>query len=146
MVIYRNLRLGRAEMSTVTNLKENCLTVIPALNESQTIGHVVKSVKRAGFRNVVVIDDASDDNTAELAEQAGATVISLLERLGAWGATQTGLRYAIRKGFSAVVTMDADDQHPAREINTLVSTLQSADTNVVIGSCSQRGSGLRQVA
>ena len=126
--------------------KNNCLVVIPALNESLTIGSVVESVKRAGFHNVMVINDASDDNTAELAEQAGAIVISLLERLGAWGATQTGLRYAIRKGFSAVITMDADEQHPVDACGLLLEHLSSGGANLVVGSCPERGSGLRQVA
>ena len=126
--------------------KDDCLIVIPAFNEALTIEKVVNSVNRVGYRNVLVINDASTDVTAEKAELAGAIVISLAERLGAWCASQTGLRFAIRKGFSTVVTMDADDQHPAHEISTLVSTLRSADTNVVIGSCPQRGSGLRQVA
>lgn len=126
--------------------KDNCLIVIPAYNESLTIEKVVNSVKRAGYGNIVVINDASTDDTANKAELAGAVVISIAERLGAWCASQTGLRYAIRKGFSTVVTMDADDQHPSHEINTLISTLHSSDTNVVIGSCPQRGSGLRQVA
>jgi glycosyltransferase involved in cell wall biosynthesis len=126
--------------------KDDCLIVIPAYNESLTIEKVVNSVNRVGYRNVLVINDASTDDTAEKAVLAGAIVISLAERLGAWCASQTGLRFAIRKGFSTVVTMDADDQHPARAIDTLVSTLRSADTNVVIGSCPQRGSGLRQVA
>ena len=79
------------------NDKNDCLVVIPALNESATIGNVVGTLKSAGFNNVLVVNDSSDDDTAEIAEHAGAMVISLLERLGAWGAAQTGLRYADTK-------------------------------------------------
>ena len=120
--------------------------MIPALNESLTIGSVVESVKRAGFHNVMVINDASDDSTAEIAEHAGATVISLLERLGAWGAAQTGLRYAIRKGYNAVITLDADNQHPVDACDLLLRELINGNANVVVGSCPERGSGLRKIA
>ena len=133
-------------LANTVNEKETCLVVIPALNESSTISSVVASVKRAGFRNVLVINDASDDNTAELAEKAGAIVINLLERLGAWGAAQTGLRYAIRKGFKSVITMDADEQHPVDACELLLEELSSGRANVVVGACPERGSGLRKVA
>ena len=125
---------------------DNCLIVIPAFNESTTIETVIQGISMAGYRQIVVVNDASSDDTKEMAERAGALVISLPERLGAWCAIQTGLRYAIRKGYSMVVTMDADDQHPAHEIDLLIEELQMRDTNVVIGSCTQRGSGLRKIA
>ena len=125
---------------------DKCLIVIPAFNESTTIETVIQRIVLAGYRQIVVVNDASSDDTKEKAERAGALVISLPERLGAWCAIQTGLRYAIRKGYSTVVTMDADDQHPAHEIDLLTEELQMRDTNVVIGSCTGRGSGLRKIA
>ena len=135
----------RPSVTSVKN-KIDCLVVIPALNESATIGNVVGTLKSAGFNNVLVVNDSSDDDTVEIAEHAGATVISLLERLGAWGAAQTGLRYAIRKGYNAVITLDADDQHPIDACDVLLSELTSGNANVVVGSCPERGSGLRKIA
>ena len=126
--------------------RDNCLIVIPAFNESLTIQQVVNGARAAGFAHIVVINDASTDDTAEKAETAGAVVISLSERLGAWCASQTGLRYAIRKGYSSVVTMDADDQHPVEAIEQLLIELDKGKANVVIGSCPTRGSGLRKIA
>lgn len=126
--------------------KNQCLIVIPALNEATTIGGIIGSLKSAGYSHVVVVNDASTDETAAIAEDGGALVITLRERLGAWGATQTGMRYAIRKGFSSVVTMDADNQHPIKGVATLLKELEKGNANVVIGSCPERGSGLRQVA
>ena len=128
------------------NSHQKCLVVVPAFNESATIEMVVQSIRNAGYRRIIVVNDASTDDTKEKAERAGALVISLPERLGAWCAIQTGLRYAIRKGYSMVVTMDADDQHPVEAIQQLINKLCDGDANVVIGSCLQRGSGLRQVA
>lgn len=128
------------------NTKNQCLVVIPAFNESATVASVILGIKQHGFDHVLVVNDASNDDTACIAEQSGATVISLPEQVGAWLAAQTGLRYAIRKGYSMVVTMDADDQHPAHDIDLLVEKLQTTDTNVVVGSCTRRGSGLRKIA
>ena len=128
------------------NDKNDCLVVIPALNESATISNVVDALRCAGFNNVLVVNDSSGDDTAEIAEHAGATVISLIERLGAWGATQTGLRYAIRKGFNSVITMDADEQHPVDACELLLEELSSGRANVAVGSCPERGSELRKIA
>ena len=76
----------------------------------------------------------------------GATVLRLPEQLGAWAATQTGMRYAVRKGFDIAVTMDADGQHDSSDIRNLIAPLLSGEANVVIGACPQRGSLLRHLA
>ena len=126
--------------------KESCLVVIPALNESETVGLVVGALRRNGFDNVLVVDDCSSDDTVAVAENFGAIVIPLIERLGAWGAAQTGLRYAIRKGYNAVITLDADNQHPVDACDLLLRELINGNANVVVGSCPERGSGLRKIA
>jgi glycosyltransferase involved in cell wall biosynthesis len=88
-----------------------CVVVIPAHNEEEDIGQVIRDLKSRSNFPVVVIDDASTDRTRESAMENGATVIPLAVQLGAWGATQTGLRYAQRNGFEYAITMDADGQH-----------------------------------
>ena len=122
-----------------------CVVVIPAFNEANSVGAVVESALLYA-NNVVVVDDASQDNTAKVAETAGAIVLRLPEKLGAWGATQTGMRYAVRKGFSIAITMDADGQHNSSEIPKLMAPLVTSKANVVIGACPQRGSPLRHLA
>jgi glycosyltransferase involved in cell wall biosynthesis len=96
------------------------VVLIPARNEATTIATVVRHVKTIIDRDIVVIDDASTDATASLARAAGATVLPLPLRLGAWGATQTGIRYALRTGYQIAVTMDADGQHDAADIERAV--------------------------
>ena len=127
-------------------VKIKTVIIIPALNESDTISGVIVSLKQKGFCNVVVIDDASTDDTGKVAERSGAIVIKLDNNLGAWGATQTGMRYAVRKGFDIVVTMDADGQHDSSDIPNLIGPLLAGEANVVIGACPQRGSPLRHLA
>lgn len=123
---------------------ERPLVVIPAFNEEATVGEVVAEVIAAGFPEVLVVDDASTDATGDRARGAGAHVVTLPINLGAWGATQCGIRYALRHNYSAVITMDADGQHFAGEIARLVGAANGVDG--VIGSCPERASRLRRIA
>jgi glycosyltransferase involved in cell wall biosynthesis len=95
---------------------------------------------------IFVVDDNSGDDTINIAEHAGATVIPLAARLGAWGATQTGLRYAMRQGFDVVISMDADGQHPAETLPSLLEPILAGAADVSIGSCTERGSLARKIA
>ena len=123
-----------------------CLIVMPAFNEAGTVGTVVASLTKAFDYPVVVIDDASHDGTAAEARRAGARVLSLSIQLGAWGATQTGIRFAQRHGFDYVITMDADGQHPPEWVPQLVTAIEAEPSNVIIGACTSRGSRSRRVA
>jgi hypothetical protein len=123
--------------------KEVCV-IMPAMNEEQTISAIVCSVLAHGYQ-VIVVDDASTDLTAEKAKAAGAMVLTNLKNLGAWKATQTGLRYAQKKGYQIVVTMDADGQHDAKDISLLFDAYTQG-ANVVIGNCTDRGSVGRHLA
>jgi glycosyltransferase involved in cell wall biosynthesis len=116
--------------------------VIPAQDEAASIGDVVAAV-RMHVDQVVVVDDASSDGTAELARRAGARVLSLVNSLDAWGATQAGLRYALSHGAGLVVTLDADGQHPAGCLPRLIAPILAGHADVVIGSDPSRVSRQR---
>lgn len=120
--------------------------LIPAFNEGEIIADVISEIRQACPHPVIVIDDASTDNTIVQAQQAGATVIPLPAQLGAWGATQTGLRYARRQGYEVAVTMDADGQHEARFLDKLLQPVTQGTADVAIGSYTERGSMLRKIA
>ncbi len=121
--------------------------VMPARDEAAVVGRVIVSVKEKFPRAlVVVIDDASVDATSEMAERAGARVLRLPVPLGAWGAIQAGMRYALRQGCDTVVTMDADGQHLAEEIVKLLETRRREAADVVIGAYPRRGSLARRLA
>ena len=123
------------------------LVVIPAHNEAETINDVIVSLKRfIDGTEIVVVDDASSDDTAALARAAGASVLPLPIQLGAWGATQAGMRYALRNDHAAIVTMDGDGQHPANRVSALISALHEEKADVVIGACVGRGSPARRLA
>lgn len=122
------------------------LIIIPARNEEETVVRVVADVIRTGSYHVLVVDDASTDRTAGRAKEAGAVVLSLPLQLGAWGATQTGIRYALKNGYSTAVTMDADGQHNPRAVSALLQPLRENEADVVIGSFTERGSWQRRLA
>lgn len=130
----------------IRDVAPSCVVVIPAHNEAQDIAHVISQIQQHGDFKIVVIDDASTDNTIDVARQAGATVIPLVLQLGAWGATQAGLRYALRKDFIYAISMDADGQHLAESIPDLLAPIIRQQADVTIGACTQRGSWLRKVA
>jgi glycosyltransferase involved in cell wall biosynthesis len=127
-----------------TPIPERLLIVIPALNEEQDIADVIREVRKLGAIDVLVVDDGSVDDTAAVARAHGASVLRAPLWQGAWGAIQTGIRYAVRHGYSGVVTMDADGQHEPAYLPRLLDAARDAD--VVIASCPSRGSRLRQFA
>ena len=120
------------------------LIVIPARDEAPTIGTVVRQLRQSGRSDVLVVDDQSSDGTGEAARAAGAMVMRPVLAVGAWGATQTGIRLALARGYSEVMTMDADGQHEVAEIPQLLARRHDAD--VVIGAHPERASRLRRIA
>ncbi len=122
------------------------LALIPAHNEAATVGTVVGQVRRLWRCPVVVIDDCSTDGTAQVARAAGAIVLPLTLQLGAWGAMQTGLRYALRHGFRIAVTLDADGQHDPAGIGDLLQPLDAGQADVAIGAFPERASRARRLA
>jgi hypothetical protein len=124
----------------------DAMVVIPAWNESGSIGAVVKSIKQKYHIRVVVVDDGSIDKTGDIAKAAGAEVLSLVMNTGAWNAIQTGFRYAMTKGFNQVITMDADGQHFAESISTLIKHQKQTNADVVIGGNVGRAGTNRRIS
>lgn len=106
------------------------LVVVPAFNEATTIREVVRAVP-AGC-DVVVVDDASDDATADEAARAGARVLYHAVNRGLGGALRTGFLFAQREAYEGVITIDGDGQHDPREIPRFVHALAQGN-DLVIG-------------
>lgn len=123
----------------------DAVAVIPAYNEARAIADVVHEVLGRGLP-VIVADDASDDDTARMAREAGAHVLHLPFRMGAWNAAQAGLQYALCRGASHIVTLDADGQHRAADIPLLLHPVLRGEADMSIGSCPGRGSPARRLA
>ena len=115
--------------------KRRLVAIVPAWNESGAIGRVVDEIREFDSAiDVVVVDDASSDDTAKVAESHGATVLSLPFNVGIGGAVQTGFRYALEHGYELAVRLDGDGQHDASEIPKVLEPIEAGEADLVIGS------------
>lgn len=122
------------------------IILIPAYNEVATIGNVVTDAILISGWPVLVIDDASIDDTIKRAECAGAMILPLVTNLGSWGAMQTGIRYAVELNAPIVVTMDGDGQHQAKCIPALIAPIIAGIADVTIGAHIKRANGAKHLA
>ena len=109
------------------------LAIVPAYNEQSTIASVVRSLL-PNVDEVVVIDDGSSDATAELARQAGATVLSHELNRGQGAALETGHEYARQKGAQYVLHFDADNQFDVADIAPALERLRTSGYDILFGS------------
>jgi len=107
------------------------LAVIPCFNEERSIGSLVIKTRRF-VDEVLVIDDGSNDETARIAEELGATVIRHPKNLGKSAGIKTGFSYMLKHDYDQVVTLDGDGQHNPNEIPEVMSKL-SDSVDVSIG-------------
>lgn len=109
------------------------LIAIPAYNEVDSIGDVVK-VANTVADIVVVVDDGSHDNTAQAARDAGAYVIEHDENLGYGAALKTAFEEGARRNVDHLVTLDADGQHDPREVAQIIDHQRKTGTALVVGN------------
>jgi glycosyltransferase involved in cell wall biosynthesis len=116
-------------------VRQDVVAIVPAWNEAAAIGGVVDEILAFDPTiHVVVVDDASDDETASIAQRHGATVLPLLFNVGIGGAVQTGFRYARDEGYEIAVRLDGDGQHDASELGKLIGPVRAGEADLVIGS------------
>lgn len=111
----------------------NTWIVIAAFNEGKVIRSVIEGVRKQ-YSKIVLVDDASSDNTMNEAQAAGAVVLSHLINRGQGAALKTGIVYALQQGAEAIVTFDADGQHDPKDIPRVLKPIESGDCDVVLGS------------
>jgi len=112
------------------------LAVIPAHDESAAIRQVVEGART--HVPVLVVDDGSTDDTAALAEAAGARVIRQSPNQGKGSALRAGFAAALTDGAEAVLTLDGDGQHDPAEIPALLGayarrTIEGVHTELIVG-------------
>jgi glycosyltransferase involved in cell wall biosynthesis len=107
--------------------------VIPAYNEEQRVGETVESLAAHRGR-IIVVDDGSLDQTAEVARRAGAIVLRHAINRGQGAALQTGIDFALRRGAEVIVTFDADGQHDPADVEKVAAPVLAGEVDVVLGS------------
>lgn len=107
--------------------------LIPCFNEAAAIRSVLESVLALGVP-VIVVDDGSDDGTAQIAATLPVTVLRAEQRHGKGEALRRGFREARRQGHAAVLTMDGDGQHVAADIPRIVAAAARYPEHLVIGA------------
>lgn len=110
------------------------LIVIPAYNEEENIEKVVMNIiKEDAQYDYVVVNDGSEDRTAEICRKNGYEILDLPVNLGLSGAFRTGVKYAYQKGYQYVVQFDADGQHRTEFISDILEKMEKG-YDIVIGS------------
>jgi len=114
------------------------LVIMPALNEEELIGGVIRQIPREipGIErvDVLVIDDGSTDGTVSVATEAGASIVSLHANMGLGIAMQRGIDEAVRRGVDYAVNIDSDGQFNPADIPRLLQPLIDGTADMVSAS------------
>jgi len=107
--------------------------LIPAFNEASYIANVVEGARQQ-VDKVVVIDDGSGDETAQIARAAGATCLRSERNCGKASALRTGIAFACAQDFTHVITLDGDGQHLPEDISVMLRVAEETGADLVIGA------------
>jgi len=113
--------------------REQCVVVIPCLNEAATIGPLVQQV-RDFLPHVLVVDDGSRDDTVAQAEAAGARVLRHRQTEGKGAALTTGFRAAVDAQFAWALAMDGDGQHSPADIPKFLELAGREHAGMIVGN------------
>lgn len=107
---------------------------IPAYNEEKVISDVINEIKKAGYQDIIVVDDGSLDATYEKSKAAGVIALKHKINRGKGAATKTAIEAAKLLGADIIVTMDGDGQHDPADINKLITPILNSECDVTLGT------------
>jgi glycosyltransferase involved in cell wall biosynthesis len=109
------------------------IAVIPAYNEQETIGNIVRETL-CFADEVLVVNDGSSDRTLEIARGLDAKVLNLRVNCGLGSALRVGIKAALSRGAEIVITLDADGQHNPADIKKMTEPILKDEADVVVGT------------
>ncbi len=111
------------------------LAIIPALNEEASLSVLIPKVKKY-LENILVIDDGSHDNSADISKKHGAMVLKHPRNMGKGAACRSGFQFAKKMNYDAVITIDSDGQHAPEDIEVFIQQLKTYPDTVgmIIGN------------
>lgn len=124
--------------------RDSCQAVIPCLNEAARIGSLVQAV-REFLPRVLVIDDGSEDRTAELARAAGADILRHDQPQGKGASLQAGWRRSLDEGFAWALCLDGDGQHAPSDIPLFLRRAEEGEIALVVGNRMDRVGSMPRV-
>ena len=110
------------------------IAIAPVLNEEKKIGEVVRRVPRHVVDEVLVVDDGSDDSSADVARSLGATVLPMGRVVGVGAAIRAGYDYALEKSYDVAVVMAGNNKDSPEEISALLAPIADNRADFVQGS------------
>ena len=113
--------------------KPRILVIMPAYNEARVIYQTITELTDAGYE-VVVVDDASTDETGNEVKRTTAKYLLHSINLGQGAALMTGMVYAREKNYDYVIHFDADGQHRVEDIPVMLAPVLENKTDIVLGS------------
>jgi len=117
--VYRNLRV---------------IAIAPVLDEEGKIDSVVRRTPRDVVDEVLVVDDGSRDRSAQVAQQHGASVLSMGATVGVGAALRAGFRHALDRGYDVAVVMAGNNKDSPEEIPLLLDPIADGRADLVQGS------------
>ena len=122
--------------------KAKICIIIPAYNEEATLAGVISEVRQLSIMaDLVVVNDASRDRTAQVARVAGVPVLNMPINLGIGGAMTAGFNYVVRGGYDVAMQLDGDGQHDPRYVERVLEPVLKGEADMVIGSRFMGGHG-----
>jgi glycosyltransferase involved in cell wall biosynthesis len=122
--------------------RSDTLVFIPAWNEEANLPAVLDELRgELPEADVLVVDDGSTDGTAAVAQEHGAQVLSFPHNRGLRAVIATGYEHAQQEGYAYAGRVDADGQHPAKELRRLLERVKSGGCDVAVGSRFVAGDG-----
>lgn len=113
-------------------MKNNIYILIPVFNEGEVLEDIIIEIKKEGYKNIIVVDDGSADNTYEVAKRQEIIVLRHSINRGKGAAIKTGFEAAKLLKTEIIITVDGDGQHDPKDIKKIVKKIEEG-YDVVLG-------------
>lgn len=114
--------------------KNDVFIIIAAYNESKRVGFVISMLLKSGYKNIVVTDDGSSDDTFNVISSYPIYALRHVINRGQGASLKTGIDFALSKGAKYIVTFDADGQHRIEDLEKMILPVANKECEVTLGS------------